>query len=223
MAAAWAPARLRASGICRARKKAESARSSCPYSFPRNIIPADSRPSRHFAGSITRCNSWQMNRDQVELARNADDIKRIRAQGKMAAVLDIEGSYDLDGDLGILRDLYRLGLRSAQLSAHNWDQNYADACCSPPKWGGLTAHGRDVIREMNRLGMVINVSHSSDDTTSQAIDVSDGPIIATHQGLRSVNDIPRNMPDWLLKKMAAKGGIIGFQIGSEFNYPKEYA
>src|SRR5487761_273770 len=165
----------------------------------------------------------KMNRDQVELARNADDIEHIRAQGKMAAVLDIEGSYDLDGDLGILRDLYRLGLRSAQLSAHNWDQNYADACCSPPKWGGLTAHGRDVIREMNRLGMVINVSHSSDDTTSQAIDVSDGPIIATHHGLRSVNNIPRNMPDWLLKKMAAKGGIIGFQIGSEFNYPKEYA
>ncbi len=84
-------------------------------------------------------------------------------------------------------------------------------------------HGRDVIREMNRLGMVINVSHSSDETISQAIDVSDGPVVATHHGLRSVNNIPRNMPDWLLKKLAAKGGVIGFQIGSEFNYPKEYA
>jgi len=162
------------------------------------------------------------NSDQTELALNGDDIDRIRTKGKVAAVLDIEGSYDLDGDLGVLRDLYALGLRSAQLSAHNWNQNYADSCCSTPQWNGLTAHGRDVIREMNKLGMVINVSHSADDTTSQAIDVSDGPIIATHQGLRSVNNIPRNMPDWLVKKLASKGGLIGFQIGSEFAYPKEY-
>lgn len=163
------------------------------------------------------------NRDQVELALNADDVERIRAQGKVAAVLDIEGSYDLDGDLGVLRDLHRLGLRSAQLSAHNWNQHYADACCSPPQWHGLTAHGREVIQEMNRLHMVINVSHSSDETISQAIDVSDGPIIATHHGLRSVNNIPRNMPDWLVKKLAAKGGLFCFQVGSEFNYPPEYA
>jgi membrane dipeptidase len=162
------------------------------------------------------------NRDLVELALNADDVERIRAKGKMAAVLDIEGSYDLDGDLGILRDLYRMGLRAAQLSAHNWNQNYADSCCSTPKSNGLTPHGRDVIREMNRLGMMINVSHSSDETISQVIEVSDSPVIATHHGLRSVNNIPRNMPDNLLKKLTAKGGIVGFQIGSEFAYPKEY-
>ena len=81
----------------------------------------------------------QMNSGQVALALNADDVERIHAQGKMAAVLDIEGSYDLDGDLGVLRDLYQLGLRSAQLSAHNWNQNYADSCCSPAKWKGLTS------------------------------------------------------------------------------------
>jgi len=140
----------------------------------------------------------------------------------MAAVLDIEGSYDLDGDLGILRDLHGMGLRSAQLSAHNWNQNYADSCCSTPKSDGLTAHGREVIREMNRLGMVINISHSGDDTISQVIDLSDHPVVATHHGLRSVNNIPRNMPDDLLKKLADKGGVFGFQIGSEFHYLKEY-
>lgn len=192
------------------------------------FIPEEYYPNRFETKQALRridhaLQQLEMNRDQVELALNADDIERIRAQGKMAAVLDIEGSYDLDGDLGVLRDLYRMGVRSAQLSAHNWDQNYADSCCSPPKWNGLTAKGRDLIREMNRLGMVINVSHSSDDTISQAIDVSRDPVIATHHGLRSVNNIPRNMPDWLLKKLAAKGGIIGFQIGSEFNYPKEFA
>lgn len=162
------------------------------------------------------------NRDKVELALNADDVERIRAKGKMAAVLDIEGSYDLDGDLGVLRDMYRLGLRSAQLSAHNWDQNYAGSCCSAPKLNGLSEHGRAVIKEMNRLGMMINVSHASDEAILQAIDASEVPVIATHHGLRQVNNIPRNMPDKLLEKLAAKGGVIGFQIGSEFNYLPEY-
>ena len=132
-------------------------------------------------------------------------------------MLDIEGGFDLDGDLGVLRDLYRLGLRSVQLSAHNWANNFADSCCSPPKWHGLNDRGRAVIREMNRLGMVINVSHASDETIAQAIDVSTDPVVATHHGLRTLNDIPRNMPDDLMKKLAAKGGVIGFQIGNEFH------
>jgi membrane dipeptidase len=118
--------------------------------------------------------------------------------------------------------MYRLGLRSVQLSAHNWTGNYADSCCSPPKWHGLNDRGQAFVREMNRLGMVINVSHASDEAISQAIDVSTDPVIATHHGLRSVNDIPRNMPDWLLKKLAAKGGVIGFQIGSEFHSRKAF-
>ena len=165
------------------------------------------------------------NQDKVEMAFNAADVERIHRQGKIAGVLDIEGSYDLDGDLGVLRELYRLGLRSAQLSAHNWNQHYSSSCCAPPGQPGpkgLTLHGRAVIREMNRLGMAINISHSSDEAASEAIDVSEAPIIATHHGLRRVNDIPRNMPDWLLKKLTAKGGMFCFQIGSEFNYLPEY-
>jgi len=162
------------------------------------------------------------NHSKVELALNAADIDRIRAKGKMAAVLDIEGSYDLDGDLGVLRDLHALGLRSAQISAHNWNQNYADSCCSTAKNDGLTAHGRELIHEMNRLGMLINISHSSDDTISQILDISDRPVVATHHGLRSVNDIPRNMSDELMKKLADKGGVFCFQIGSEFHYLREY-
>ncbi len=153
----------------------------------------------------------------IELARNADEIERAVARGKMAAVLDIEGSVDLDGDLAVIREFHRLGVRSIQLAAHNWANNYADACCSPPKWHGLTAHGREVIHELNRLGMVINVSHASDDAVSQTIDASSAPVVATHSGMRFYNDIPRNMPDWLMKKLAAKGGVIGFQIGNDFH------
>jgi membrane dipeptidase len=162
----------------------------------------------------------EKNRDKIELAHNAAELERIHRSGKIAAVLDLEGGFDLDGDLGILRDLYRLGMRSLQLPAHNWANNFADSCCAPPKWHGLNEHGREVVREMNRLGMVINVSHASDETIDQTIDVSSDPVVATHHGLREFNDIPRNMPERLLKKLAAKGGVIGFQIGGEFHMRK---
>jgi membrane dipeptidase len=162
------------------------------------------------------------NRDSIEIARNASDIERIHRAGKMAAVLDIEGSFDLDGDLAVLRQMHRLGLRSVQLSAHNWTSNYADSCCSPAKWHGLNDHGREFLREMNRLGMVINVSHASDEAIAQAIDLSSAPVIATHHGLRAINDIPRNMPDALMKKLAARGGLIGFQLGNEFHNKKAF-
>jgi membrane dipeptidase len=160
------------------------------------------------------------NSSTIEIAHNATEIERIHEAGKIAAVLDIEGSFDLDGDLGVMRNFYRLGLRSMQLSAHNWQSNYADSCCAPAQWHGLNDRGRAWIREANRLGMVINVSHASDDAISQAIDLSTDPLIATHHGLREFNDIPRNMPDWLLKKLASKGGVIGFQIGNEFHNRK---
>ncbi len=115
------------------------------------------------------------NSQSIQLARNASEVERIHAAGKIAAVLAIEGSFDLDGDPAVIRQMYRLGVRSVQLSAHNWTSNYADSCCSPPKWHGLNQRGREVVREMNRLGMVIDVSHASDEAISQAIDISTDP------------------------------------------------
>ncbi len=164
----------------------------------------------------------EKNRDKIELVLKASDIARINRAGKIAAVLDLEGGFDLDGDLGILRDLYRLGLRSAQLPAHNWANNFADSCCSPAKWHGLNERGRAVVKEMNRLGMLINVSHGSDETIAQTVELSSVPVVATHHGMRFYNDIPRNMPDDLMKKIAAKGGVIGFQIGNEFHNRKVF-
>jgi membrane dipeptidase len=164
----------------------------------------------------------EKNRGTIELARSASEIERIQRSGKIAAVLDLEGGFDLDGDLAVLRNLYRLGLRSAQLTAHNWANNFADSCCSPAKFRGLNERGRAVVKEMNRLGMVINVSHASDETLSQTIELSTDPVIATHHGLRSFNNIPRTMTDELLKKLAAKGGLIGFQIGNEFHNVKAF-
>ncbi|HEV2447820.1 MAG TPA: dipeptidase [Candidatus Sulfopaludibacter sp.] len=191
------------------------------------FIPEDYYPARYETKQALRmvdCAVEQIsrNRETIELAQNAADIERIRRQGRIAAVLDVEGSFDLDGDLAVLRQMNRLGVRSVQLSAHNWTSNFADACCSPPKWHGLNERGRAWIREMNRLGMVIDVSHASDDAISQAIDISSDPVVATHHGLRALNDIPRNMPDWLVRKLASKGGVIGFQLGNEFHNRKAF-
>jgi membrane dipeptidase len=164
----------------------------------------------------------ERNKDTIALAFTASDVERISATGKIAAFMDLEGGFDLDGDLRVLRDLYRLGLRSFQLPAHNWANNFADSCCAPAKWHGLNDRGRAVVREANRLGMVINVSHGSDETIAQAIEISADPLLATHHGLRSFNDIPRTMSDDLLKKLAAKGGVIGFHIGNEFHNVKVF-
>ncbi|MDA2929588.1 dipeptidase [Acidobacteria bacterium AH-259-O06] len=165
----------------------------------------------------------EKNSHVIELALTGSDIERISKKGKIAAVLDLEGGFDLDGDLGVLRALYRLGLRVVQLPAHNWANEFADSCCAPHKWGGLNQHGREVIGEMNRLGMIINVSHASDETLEQAIELSSDPIVATHHGLRSFNNIARVMPERLLKKLASKGGLIGFQIGHSFHSPRYHA
>lgn len=162
------------------------------------------------------------NRDKIELAFTASDVERISGTGKIAAFMDLEGGFDLDGDLRVLRDLYRLGLRSFQLPAHNWANNFADSCCAPAKWHGLNDRGRAVVREANRLGMVINISHGSDETIAQAIEASVDPILATHHGLRSFNDIPRTMSDDVLRKLAAKGGVIGFHVGNEFHNVKVF-
>ncbi|MCZ6672509.1 MAG: membrane dipeptidase [Verrucomicrobia bacterium] len=159
----------------------------------------------------------EANSDRIELALSASDVDRITGVGKVAAILDLEGSIDLDGDLGVLRMFHRLGLRVLQLPAHNWPNEYADSCCADQKFGGLNDHGRAFIREMNRLGMVINISHSSDETIEQAIEVSEDPLVATHHGLRSFNDIPRVMPEHLLRKLSAKGGLIGIHIGQSFH------
>ncbi len=162
------------------------------------------------------------NEDKIAIARKSSDIDRIRKQGKIAAVLDLEGGFNLDGDLTVLNRLYRMGLRSAQLPAHNWTNNFADSCCAKAKWNGINARGAEVVAEMNRLGMLINVSHASDATIEQVLKISTDPILATHHGMRALNDIPRNMPDDLMKKIADKGGVIGFQIGNEFHNRKMF-
>ena len=193
------------------------------------FVPEQYYPGRHETRQALRLidlalRQMEANSSRVEVALNARDIERIHRAGKLAAVLDLEGGFDLDGDLAILRALYRSGLRMAQLPAHNWANSFAESCCAAQsRFKGLTAHGRDVVREMNRLGMVIQVSHASDATIEQVLEVSTQPVLASHHGLRSRNGIPRNMSAELLRKLAAKGGVIGFHIGNEFHNRRMFA
>ncbi len=165
----------------------------------------------------------EKNRDVIELARTASEIERVSRQGKIAAFLDLEGSFDLDGDLNILRALYRLGLRSLQLSAHNESNSFIDGCCDTPRWGGLNEHGRALVGEMNRLGMVINVAHASDEAILQTAEASTHPVIYSHGGFRHFVDLPRCITDRAAKAIAAKGGVIGIQFGNTFNNPQFFA
>jgi len=162
----------------------------------------------------------EKNNKIIELAKTASEIEKINKRGKMAAFLDLEGGFDLDGDLNILRALYRLGLRSVQLTAHNETNGFIDSCYGKKLWGGLNEHGRSVIREMNHLGMVINVAHASDDAIIQAAATSIDPVVYSHGGFRGIVNNPRCISDECAKAIAAKGGVIGIQFGSSFNNPK---
>ena len=165
----------------------------------------------------------EKNSDRLELALTAADIERITGEGKVAAFLDLEGPFDLDGDLNILGALYRLGLRSFQLTAHNFTSNFVDSCCDVSKWGGLNEQGRRVVQEANRLGMVINVAHSSEETILQTVKLSKDPVIYTHGGFRHFVNISRCISDKAAQAVAAKGGVISIQWGSTFNNPKYFA
>jgi membrane dipeptidase len=162
----------------------------------------------------------QNNKQVIELALTASDIVRINRKGKMAAFLDLEGPFDLDGDLNILRALYRMGLRSVQLTAHNATNAFIDSCYGEKRWGGLNAHGRTIVTEMNKLGMLINVAHASDDAILQTVEASSQPVIYSHGGFRGIVNSLRCITDECAMALAAKGGVIGIQFGSSFNNPK---
>jgi membrane dipeptidase len=136
----------------------------------------------------------------------AADIRNAKKQGKTCILMGIEGGYVIEDSLKALRIMYRLGVRYMTLT-HNVATNWADAH-RDEKNGGLTEFGKEVVREMNRLGMFIDISHISVKTMNDALDVSTAPVIASHSGARGVNDHTRNVPDDVLKRVAKNGGVI---------------
>jgi len=140
-------------------------------------------------------------------ATSVADIRRAKRLGKVAALMGIEGGHAIEDSLPTLREFYRLGVRYMTLTWNNTN-NWADAGRGEKKHNGLSDFGKDVVREMNRLGMLVDVSHVSDKTMSDALDISKAPIIASHSSARALSDVPRNIPDDLLKRIAKNGGVV---------------
>lgn len=145
--------------------------------------------------------------EDLELALTADDVVRIFREGKIASLLGMEGGHALENSLGALRAYYALGARYMTLT-HGAHLDWVDAAVDPPLHGGLTAFGQEVIREMNRLGMLVDLSHVSDATMSDVLDVSEAPVIFSHSSVRVLTDHPRNVPDSILDRLPENRGVI---------------
>ena len=143
----------------------------------------------------------------LERALTADDIVRIHKAGRIGSLIGIEGGRQIGGSLPALRQFYRLGARYMTLT-HNQTTEWADSATDDPKYGGLSPFGLKVVAEMNRLGMLVDLSHVSPDVMRQAIAASRAPVIFSHSSAREVNDHPRNVPDDVLRLLPANGGVV---------------
>jgi membrane dipeptidase len=145
--------------------------------------------------------------DTFLFATRAEDVEHARRQGKIASFLGMENGQAIENSLGALRACYALGVRYMTLT-HGKNNDWADSATDTPAHGGLTPFGREVVREMNRLGMLVDISHVSPDVMRQVLDVSEAPVIFSHSGARAVVDHPRNVPDDVLARMAKNGGVV---------------
>ncbi|WP_130339300.1 dipeptidase [Streptomyces sp. BK022] len=139
-------------------------------------------------------------------ALTAADMEAARASGRIASLMGAEGGHSIANSLGTLRGLYALGVRYMTLT-HNDNVDWADSATDEPKAGGLTAFGREVVREMNRLGMLVDLSHVAATTMRDALDATSAPVIFSHSSSRAVCDHPRNIPDDVLERLPANGGV----------------
>ena len=158
--------------------------------------------------------------DQIEMATTAGDLERIVKSGKIAAVLTLEGGHQIADDLAVLRMYQRIGIRAMTLT-HFRNNNWADSSTDKPTHNGLTDFGKQVVREMNRIGMIVDISHVSDKTFYDALAVTTKPVIASHSSSRAISEIPRNMTDDMLKALARNGGVVGINFGAGFVNPKD--
>ncbi len=145
--------------------------------------------------------------ERLALALTAADIRQDFRTGKIASLLGMEGGHAIENSLGALRAYYDLGVRYMTLT-HNVTLDWADAALDRPTHGGLTPFGREVVREMNRLGMLVDLSHVSPATMSAALDVTEAPVIFSHSSARALVDHPRNVPDSILRRVRANGGVV---------------
>ena len=145
--------------------------------------------------------------ETFEMAMTAADVRRIHKAGRIASLLGMEGGHSIDDSLAVLRQLYQAGARYMTLT-HSKNTDWADSATDAPKHGGLTRFGEEVVREMNRLGMLVDLSHVAPETMKRALAVSAAPVIFSHSSARALDDHPRNVPDDVLALLAKNGGVV---------------
>jgi membrane dipeptidase len=145
--------------------------------------------------------------NDLVFARTAEDVRRAHAQGKIATLIGVEGGHMIGNDIRMVRIFGDLGVRYMTLS-HFYNDEWADSSTDKPAHNGLTDYGKDIVREMNRQGIMVDISHVSDKTFYDALEVSRAPLIASHSSCRALSNHPRNMTDQMIKDVAAKGGVI---------------
>ncbi|MEO1995414.1 MAG: dipeptidase [Planctomycetaceae bacterium] len=157
--------------------------------------------------------------DTFEMAGTADDIVRIRKAGKVASLIGVEGGHAIENSLALLRHYYSLGVRYMTLT-HSDTLDWADSATDTARHGGLTPFGEDVVRTMNELGMLVDISHVSVDTMQDALRVSRAPVIASHSSAFAIAGHPRNIPDNVLRQIAKNGGVVMVNFYSGFVVPE---
>src|SRR5690348_14610842 len=145
--------------------------------------------------------------NDLELARTADDVVRVHKAGKVASLIGIEGGHQIGGSLAALRSFYELGARYMTLT-HFKNNEFADSATDDPKYHGITDFGRTVVHEMNRLGMLVDLSHVSPETMRDVLAVTKAPVIFSHSDARALSDHPRNVPDDILQRLPSNGGVV---------------
>ena len=157
----------------------------------------------------------ERNGDQIEIARTAADIRRLKAEDKLAAIECVEGGHSIDDDLGVLRAYFDLGARYMTLT-HNNTNNWADGIADEPRNGGLSDFGREVVREMDRLGMIVDISHVAVKTFWDTMEATEKPVMASHSNASSLCDHPRNMSDDQLRAVGRGNGVVCATFVPEF-------
>ncbi len=145
--------------------------------------------------------------DRLQAAYTAQDIRDAHKRGRIASLLGMEGGHAIENSLGALRSYYALGARYMTLT-HNVTLDWADAALDSAKHGGLTPFGKEVVHEMNRLGMLVDLAHVSPGTMSDVLDAAEAPVIFSHSGSRELVDVPRNVPDSILRRLEKNGGVV---------------
>jgi membrane dipeptidase len=158
--------------------------------------------------------------DTFELAMTVDDIQRIQRQGKIASLIGVEGGHSIENSINVLRQLYREGARYMTLT-HSMSLDWADSCSDVSKSGGLSEFGVEVVREMNRLGMIVDLSHVSAECMRQTLKVARAPVMFSHSSARAIANHPRNVPDDVLKLTKKNGGVVMVNFFPDFVHPAD--